>query len=154
MKIPLLALLLQGIPEQTAMVALAFVIARIPLKWHKIILIAILLGFSAYVIRQFPFFIGFHTIIILFVLFIILTHLTKGDVALAFTASAVSVLALGVFEFFCTSLVMNIFGYTPETLFNDIVVRIVAGEPHVLLLFTSAFLLNKLFSARIALTFK
>lgn len=153
MRIPLLSLLLQGIPEQTAVLTLAFVIARIPLKWSKILLIGIFLAFCAYVVRLFPIPFGIHSILLLYILFIILTCLTKGDVGLSFIASSSSFLVLVIFEFSCMSLFMFLFGFTIETLFDDLSVRIVVGESHVLLLFISAFLLNKLYIRRGCLNF-
>ncbi|KUO73298.1 MAG: hypothetical protein APF81_11850 [Desulfosporosinus sp. BRH_c37] len=150
MRIPLIALLLQGIPEQTAIVTLAFVIAGIPLKWNRVLLIGIFLAFCAYVIRLFPILFGIHTILLLFVLFIILSWFTKGDIGLSFIASSASILGLVIFEFSCMSLFMLIFGFTPENLFNDLVIRIVVGEPHVFLLYISAFLLNRLYLTRVA----
>ncbi|EGW36349.1 hypothetical protein [Desulfosporosinus sp. OT] len=143
-KIPLLALLLQGIPEQTAVVSLAFVIAGIPLKWKKILLIGTVLAVSAYIVRLFPIPFGFHTILLTVVLFISLTWLGKGDLGLSLIACLLSFLVLVTFEFVCLALLMSIIGVTPETLSNDSVVRIMIGEPHVLILFFSAFLLNKL----------
>jgi hypothetical protein len=144
----LIALLLQGIPEQIAVVTLAFVIARISLKWNKVLLIGIVLAFCAYVIRLFPIPFGIHTILLIFLLFIFLTRLGKKDVSLSFFASLVAILVLGIFEYSCISLFMLVFGFTPETLFNDLVIRIVLGELHVLLLFISAFLLNKVYLKR------
>ncbi len=149
-KIPLIALLLQGIPEETAVVTLAFVIAGIPLKWNRVLLTGIVLAFCAYVIRLFPIPFGIHTILLLFILFIILSRLSKGDLGLSFIASSSSFLALAIFEFSCMSLFMQTFGLTPKTIFDNLVIRIVVGEPHVLLLFISAFLLNKLYIPRVA----
>lgn len=150
MRIPLIALLLQGIPEETAVITIAFVIARIPLKWNKILLIGIFLASCAYVVRLLAFPFGIHTIVLLFILFIISTCLTKGDVGLSFIASSISFLVLVIFEFGCTSLFMFIFRLTPETLFNDLVMRILVGDSHVLLLFMSAFLLKRLYITRVA----
>ena len=149
-KIPLIALLLQGIPEQTAVITLAFVIAGIPLKWNRVLLIGIVLALCAYVVRQFSIPFGIHTILLLGILFVILTRLSKGDVGLSFIASSSSFLVLVIFEFSCMTLFMHIFGFTPETLFNDVTLRIVVGEPQVLLLFISAFLLNKLYLTTVA----
>jgi len=143
MRIPLLSLLLQGIPEQTAVLTLAFIIAGIPLKWKRILLIGIFLAFCAYVVRLFPILFDIHVILLLCIYFLILTGLTKGDVGLSFIASSSSLLVLVIFEFGCMSLFMFLFGFTPETLFNDLIIRIVVGEPQVILLFISAFLLNK-----------
>ncbi|MDR3586828.1 MAG: hypothetical protein P4L59_16165 [Desulfosporosinus sp.] len=149
MRIPLIVLLLQGIPEQTAVTTLAFVIARIPLKWNGILTIASVLAFCAYVVRLFPIPFGIHTILLLLILFVILTKLSKGDIGLSFIASSVSILALGIFEFCCMSLFMLISGFTPATLFNDLGLRVVIGEPQVLLLFISAFILHKIHNMRL-----
>lgn len=143
----MLALLLQGIPEQVAVVTLAFVIARISLKWKKIIVFGTVLALISYVVRLFiPF--GIHTILLIILLFIALTWLGKGDFSLSLIASLLSFLVLAIFEFVCLSLLMPVFGVTPETLFADPNKRILLGEPNVLFLFTSAFLLNKLMQKR------
>jgi len=149
-KIPFIALILQGIPEQTALISLAFVIARIPLKLNRILWIGIALAFCAYVVRLLPIPFGIHTILLLFILFTIITKECKGDVGFSFIASSLSFLALAIFEFTCMSLFMLSFGFRPETLLNDLTMRILVGEPHVLLLFISAFLINKLHIRRVA----
>ena len=142
--IPWIALLLQGIPELTAEVTLAFVIARIPLNWKRILLIGIVLAFISYVVRLFPIPFGVHLFVLIILLFIALIWLGKGDFGLSLIASLLSFLALVIFEFVCLSLLMPIFGVTLETLFTNLVIRIAIGEPQVLLTFISAFLLNKL----------
>jgi hypothetical protein len=142
--IPWISLLLQGIPELTAEVTLAFIIARIPLKWNKILLIGIVLACFSYVVRLFSIPFGVHSFLLIILLFIALTWLGKGDFSLSLLASLLSVLALVIFEFVCLSLLMPVFGVTPETLFTNLVVRTAIGEPQVLLTFISAFLLNKL----------
>jgi len=141
--IPWIALLLQGIPEQTAVVTLAFVIARIPLQWKKILLIGIVLAFISYIVRLFPIPFGVHSFLIIILLFIALTWLGKGDFSLSLLASLVSFLALVIFELVCLSLLMPVFGVTPETLFTNLLIRILITEPQVILLLISAFLLYK-----------
>jgi len=141
--IPWIALLLQGIPELTAEVTLAFVIARIPLKWNKILLIGIALALISFFVRQSSIPFGVHLFLLIILLFIALIWLGKGDFSLSLMASLLSVLALVIFEFVCLSLLMPVFGVTPETLFSNLVIRIVITEPQVILIFISAFLLKK-----------
>ncbi len=62
MNIRFLALVFQGIPEQIAIVPLAFVIAKVPIRWIEIIPIGIGLAFVAYVLRLLPITFGVHTI--------------------------------------------------------------------------------------------
>ncbi|KGP76245.1 membrane protein [Desulfosporosinus sp. Tol-M] len=138
-------MLLQGIPEQIAVAALAFVIAKIPLKWNKVVLIGIILAFCAYVVRLLPIPFGIHLILLIVLLFIALLWLGKGDFSLSLIACLLSFLALVIFEYVCLSLLMPVFGLTPESLSTDLVKRIVIGEFHVFLLFITAFLLNKFY---------
>ena len=118
-------------------------IAKIPLDWRKIILIGTVLAFGAYILRLFPIAFGLHTILQIVLLVIVLTLLGKAELSLSLIASLLSFLTLAIFEFICLSLLMPVFNVTPETLFADPIKRIVLGEPNVLLLFISAFLLNK-----------
>lgn len=141
---------MQGIPEQTAVVTLAFIIARIPLKWKKIILFGTVLAFISYVMRMFNIPFGIHTILLIILLFITLTWLGKGDFSLSLIASLLSFLALVIIEFVCLSLLMPVFGVTPETLFTNLIIRIVITEPQVFIMFFSAFLLNKLIKKEVA----
>lgn len=134
---------MQGIPEQIAVVTLAFVITGIPLKWEKIIMIGIFLAFISYIVRLFAISFGLHTIVLIILLFIALTLLGKGDFSLSLIASILSFLTLVIIEVLSLSLLMPVFGVTPETLFTDPIKRIILGEPNVLFLFMSAFLLNK-----------
>lgn len=60
MNVPFIALLLQGIPEQIALVTLAFVIAKLPFTWKKAVLIGTSFAVFAYVIRLFPIPFGLH----------------------------------------------------------------------------------------------
>lgn len=147
-KIPLIALLLQGIPEQTAVATLAFAIAKIPLKWNKILLVGIILAICAYVVRLFPIPFGMHLILLIVLLFIALIWLGKGDFSLSLLASLSSFLAMVIFEFVCLSLLMPVFGVTPEILSTNTAIRIEITEPQVLLLFITAFLLNKFYKKR------
>jgi hypothetical protein len=149
MNIPFVSLLFQGIPEITAVVILAFVIARVPLKWNKALLLGTILAFCVYVVRLLPIPFGSHTILLLFLLFIVLTRSAKGDAGLSFIACLVSLLALAIYEFTCFSLFMQITGFKSEAIFKeDLLLRILVGELQVLLLLFSAFLLNKFLHKR------
>jgi hypothetical protein len=143
MKIPIFSLLLQGIPEQIAVTTLAYVIAKIPLKVSKIIILGIILALSAYLIRltSLPF--GVHIVALVILLFIFLIWLGKGNIYLSLLASILSFLVLAIFETVCLSLLMPVFHLTPAALQTDSVARIAIAEPQVLLLFATAFIVKK-----------
>lgn len=137
--IPFIALIFQGIPEEIAVVTLAFVIARVSLRWSLIILIGAVLGVTAYLVRLLPIPFGVHTIVLLILLFLSLLILGKADPSSSLLASFLSYLALAVTEFLCLSLIMPICGVTPRTLLIDPVKRILLGEPSVLLIFLISY---------------
>lgn len=145
MKISFVALLLQGIPETVAVVTLAFIIAKLPLDWPKIILIGASLAFIAYFVRLFPIPFGIHTIFLLFLLFICISTLSDGDLSLFFTACLLSYLTLAIFETVCLFGSMIIFNIPPKTLAANQVITVVIGETHVLLLFSFAYILKKFY---------
>lgn len=145
----MIALIFQGIPEQIAVVVLAFIIVGIPLKWKKVILIGISLAFISYGVRLFTIPFGSHTLLLIIVLFFALTLLGKGDLSLSLIASLISFLLLVIFEFVGVSLLMRIMGVTPETLFSSPLKRTMVGESNVLLMFLAAFLLNKFMKKRV-----
>lgn len=147
-KIPLIVLLLQGIPELIAVATLAFVIAGIPLRWNKVISIGIILAICAYVVRLFALPFGIHTLLLIIILLLALIKQGKGDFSLSLLASLLSFLVLAIYEFVCLSLLMPVFALTPESLSTDSFKRILIAEPQVLLLFSTAFLLNKFYKKR------
>lgn len=148
MNIPLISLILQGIPELAGVVTLAFVIKGIPLKWTRIIPIAIVLAVVSYIVRLLPIPFGLHTIFIILLLFVFFIWIGKGDVSLSLLASLLSLLALMAFETICLSVLMPLFGIKSETMLTDPVVRILLAEPQVILMFASAYLLHKLLRKR------
>jgi len=126
-------------------VTLAFIIARIPIQWKKIVFTGIILALSALVIRSLPIPFGVHTIFLIILLFVSLYGLGKGDISLSLIASLVSYLALVIFEISCLSLLMPIFNLTPETLFRNSWLRVFATLPQVILLFILAYIVNRVY---------
>lgn len=144
--IPFIAFLLQGIPEQIAVTALAFAIVKLPLRWSRIVVIGSILALCAFVVRQFPIPFGIHTILLILILFMFLTKLAKGDFSISLIASLLSFLALIIFETVCLSILMPAFGVTTEILMKKPFVMILITSPQVILLFVAAYLVRKYLS--------
>lgn len=140
---PILALLLQGIPEEIGVITLAYAIARIPFRWKEIIPMGIIFALIVSFIRaqNLPF--GTHTIVLIFALFIFITLKGKKDVSIALVASILSFLAIIVFEVICISLLTSIFKTPNEEIFMDPVKRVLFTEPQVILLFLTAFIIRR-----------
>lgn len=148
MKIPLMALILQGIPETIAVATLAFVIAKVPINWKKLILIGVILAFTSYILRSFPITFGIHTILSIGLLFILLIKVGKSNLNTALIASLISYLAIIVIETICISVLMSLFNVTSETIINDTAVRILISLPQVLVMFLLSYFLYSVRTAK------
>lgn len=145
----MIVLLLQGIPEGIAITTLAFVICRIPLTLIQIVLVGIILAVCASTIRLLPIPLGIHTILVILILFIVLTYLSKGDVSQSFLSTILSSLVLIIFETASLPLFEYISILTPKALYPFQVARIILGDIHVIILFLVAYLLNTFLSKKI-----
>lgn len=142
--IPLTTLILQGIPEEIAVTALAFCIANIPLKWGKIILIGVFLALSAYILRKFSIAPGMHSVVLFITQFLFLIILTKANIFMSFLGSILSFITLIIFETGSVAILMKLTGITPDILMSsDSIARTLVFEPQVILLFLTAFLVKK-----------
>ncbi len=143
-RIPLLALLIQGLPENIALVSLAFVLAKIPLQWKKILFIAVVSVIIAYFVRLLPIGFGIHTILIVEVLFLLLIKLGKATVINALRASLISLVILTVVEMVCLNLIVYISGIPLETLFANTATRILVALPQVVIISIIAIAIKKI----------
>ncbi|WP_308891984.1 hypothetical protein [Candidatus Desulfosporosinus nitrosoreducens] len=143
-KIPLLALLFQGIPEQIAVTMLAFSIAQISFNLKKVLTISIIMAFSAYLARLSQITFEIHTILLVIIFILILLIVENVDLSLAFLSSLLSFLALAVFEYVVLSTLMPIFKLTPETVLSNLTIRILVGEPQVILMILVALIIRQI----------
>ncbi|MGE4272787.1 MAG: hypothetical protein AB7E31_07960 [Desulfitobacterium sp.] len=140
--IPILVLLLQGIPEQIGVVALAYAIAKLPFRWKEIIPLGTLLALTAFVIRSLSMPFGTHTLAIIFALFIFL--MLKGkEVITSLVSTLLCIVALSLFELISISSLLAIFNTSQEAVFTDPIKRILFTEPQVILLFLTAFIVKR-----------
>lgn len=140
---PFITFLLYGIPEQSAVTALAFAIANVPLKWSRIVSIGTILALCAYVVRLLSIPFGTHTVLLIFILFMFLTKFVKGDLSKALIASLMSFLTLIIFEMATYLLLRPIFGVSTEALLTNPTVKILIASPQVMFLFMLAFIIHK-----------
>ncbi|MFZ7103533.1 MAG: hypothetical protein ACOWWO_12895 [Peptococcaceae bacterium] len=143
MKIPIIALILQGIPEQVAVVTLAFVLAKASIDWKKIILSGIVMAFSAYILRLLPITFWVHTIILIGILFLIVNQVGRVSTQLSLLGSAISFISLLLFEIICVSFLLGIFNISFESVDMNVYKRILVSYPQVLLLFLVSYILYK-----------
>lgn len=101
-----------------------------------------LIDISVYIVRLFPIPLGLHTILAIFILFLISSILSRGDVGQSFIVSLLSFIILILLETACFSLLPMVINITPKSLTPHHAVTIVLGDIHVLLLFALSFLVN------------
>ncbi|MGI6451196.1 MAG: hypothetical protein ACOX3R_13325 [Desulfitobacteriia bacterium] len=140
MKIPFLAFIFQGIPESIAMVTLAFVIARIPLQWKKIVFIGLIIATTSYVLRLLPITFGIHTVLLIVLFFILLLWLGSNNVNTVLIACLISNLATIISETLCLGLLMPLFGLTFDMLYENTLLRILMTLPQVIVVFIAAYI--------------
>lgn len=140
MKIPFLAFIFQGIPESIAMVTLAFVIARIPLQWKKIVFIGLIIATTSYVLRLLPIIFGIHTVLLIVLFFILLLWLGSNNVNTVLIACLISNLATIISETLCLGLLMPLFGLTFDMLYENTLLRILMTLPQVIVVFIAAYI--------------
>jgi len=148
MKIPLWALVFQGIPEQIAVITLAFVLAKVPIRWKVIIPMGIGFAFIAYVLRILPITFGIYTIILIGFLFFLLVQFCKKPISTSILASLMSYLALILFETAFMSIFMFLLQISLQTLEANVSIRILTGLPHVIGLFLLARIIHKIRAGR------
>lgn len=118
------------------------------LKWRLIVPIGLALAIVSFLIRLLDLPFGLHTIFVVILLFISLLWTGKGDISLSLLASLLSVLALILYESLSLSILMPLLGITSDNLLTDSVLRIFLGEPQVILIFLSAYFVNRLLHKR------
>lgn len=142
MRIPLIVLLIQGIPEQIGVVALAFALAKIPLNWKRECLSGIVLALTAYLLRMLPITFGVHTIILIGILFFILYTYGNVNLTHSIVYSLISFLALIIFEMIFVTLSMNLFGLDYNSLMINTKMRILVAIPQVIMLYLTAYIVR------------
>jgi len=144
-KIPLIALALQVIPEGIAVVTLTFVLSKAELNWGKICLLGIGLSLVVYTIRLFPITLGVHTIVSLGLLIVFMNAFTDVDTTTSVVSSVISFITLLVFEKVSIKIITSVFNITIETILKNSIVRTLIGLPHVVLLFLTGYIMKRCF---------
>ena len=145
---PLSALIAQGYPEEVALVTLAFVISRSPIKWKIICLSSVVLAFANYILRNYfdPF--GIHTIFTIVMIFLILLFFGKCSIVQSIFASLLSMALLIICEVTCVSTLVSIFNISTKELTSDTKVRILVTLPQVIIMFIIGFIIVKYFNKK------
>jgi hypothetical protein len=94
----LLLFLVQGIPESSGVIALSLALARVPLRWGRIITAGTVMAVIAFFIRTSSFAAGLHTVAGLLLTVVIITTATRVSPTKAFVVTSISIIILGFLE--------------------------------------------------------
>ncbi|ATW24586.1 hypothetical protein [Candidatus Formimonas warabiya] len=144
MKMTLLELLFQGIPEQISLVLLTFLISKAKVDWKRIVVMGIFMACFIYLIRLLPITFGVHTIIAIALLIFIMVYLEK----ISLVRSVISVILVYVFLIFaetiCFRMISTLFQLSWDQIRNNEILMIISGIPQVILMLFVAFITNKI----------
>mgnify|MGYP001038969874 CR=1 FL=1 len=139
MSIPILALILQGIPEGVALAVLGYLFTGTNLNWQRIIILGLSIAYTAYLLRLFPAGFGLHVLAIIFVIFIFLVYIEKASVITALTAAFFTEALLIVIETVILWLIILLNG-RDVGFYSNVFLRIVVGWIHTIILFVIGYL--------------
>lgn len=143
-ELTVLILIIQGIPEQIALITFGCAIAKLPFKWKEIVAMGIVMALAARIIRSVAFLpFGLHTIVLLLMLFLYLVISGKTEVSLALIASIGSFFALIIYEVVSVTIMTELTQISRGTWYTNESLRILFGYPHIILLFVTAFIVRK-----------
>lgn len=94
--------LLQGIPELSGVFALSLALAKVPLRWGRIVAVGTVLAVIMFFIRTSSFAAGFHTVAVLLLVVISITSATRVPPTKAFVVVLLSIIFLGFLELIIT----------------------------------------------------
>ncbi len=143
MEMSLFRLIFYGIPENIAIVAIAFALAKAKFEWKRIVLMGILMALTAYVIRLIPVTFGVHTIVCLGLLVFLLSYFAKVDLTRTITSVLITYIILALVETISRSILLKLLNWSIEDVMNNELLITLTGLPEVVLLFIIAFTIKK-----------
>ncbi|KJS21048.1 MAG: hypothetical protein VR72_12050 [Clostridiaceae bacterium BRH_c20a] len=131
-----------GIPEGISVALFAFVLSKAELEWKKIILIGVVLPFTAYLLRLLPITFGVHTIVYMGVLFFMLNRSGNVDIMSSTLNSIITMLTLIILEVVTSLGIMNLFKISPVEIEKNILLNMLVFYPHVIIMFILSYILR------------
>jgi len=136
---------LQSLPESMGLIALSLALAKVPLRWGRIVLGGVLISVVSYIIRALPVTFGLHMPVIIFILFMFINRLTDVKPSRTVLAVCASFFVLAVLEYLVSTAFFAITKMDPaEALANETLWSYV-GLIQSTLLIVIAVLLSRFF---------
>ncbi|MEA1960949.1 MAG: hypothetical protein U9N81_06695 [Bacillota bacterium] len=106
--------LIQGIPEVTGFVGLVMVLTRQPLSWKKALAYGTVFAIILFAIREIPGSVGYHTLVGIVIFSLVFWKQWGISLPKSVIACVLSVVVMGLVEYFCTFVLISIIHINPE----------------------------------------
>ncbi|MTI85830.1 MAG: hypothetical protein FH756_18520 [Firmicutes bacterium] len=133
---------LQGIPESAGIVAVSLAVARVPLRWGRILLIGALLALLIFMIRALPFTFGLHTMVMLLLTVLFITKTTYTSLTKSFVAVFASALLLATLEILLHEFFFSLIGLETQKIVSDYLIWKLIGLPQAFLMLIVSILIS------------
>ena len=134
MQVPILAWLLQGIPECLASTALVMIVSTGRLQWDKILMIGLCQAVLVYLVRLLPITYGVHTILLIFSLAVLVSTIGKVSFLISLLSSIFAIFVIFISEFSAYWLISRSRAVTHEEMVSSVSYWIVMGLPQIVVL--------------------
>ncbi len=140
---PLIALILQSIPESFAFLLFALAITHFKFKWRQLIFASILIAFTTYIIRSLLIQYGINITLEIPLIFLIIKFVFKISFKRAVLISLFGLTALGLAEGAVTPILLSITGISLQQALNSSILRIIVPMPQIIGLLVLGFYLYR-----------
>jgi hypothetical protein len=132
----LLLFLVQGIPESSGIIALSLALARVPLRWGRIIAAGTVVAVIMFFIRTSSFAAGLHTVAGLLLTVVIITTATRVPPTKALVVASISIIILGFLEMIIFRIYFVLKILDPQlTMSSDLLQRLLALPMDAIIIF-------------------
>ena len=133
-KMPVFAVVFYSIPEAIVLLALGLTLMGVPLRWGRIMVIAIILSMISYFSRELPLAYGFHTVIYLISYIFLVMAFFRVPLQVSSTAGLVGLLLLLAVETAYLPLVVWLTGKSIQEIWPETFMRVLIPMPELLVL--------------------
>ncbi|MGB9803860.1 hypothetical protein [Desulfofundulus sp.] len=133
-RMPLLALILQSIPESIIILALGLTLMGVELKWRRIVPAAVLSSLCSYFVRELPIPYGIHTLIGIIVIAALIVIFFRTSVPVALSAAMIGIVVLATVEMLLWPVLLALTGKTLAEVWKSEILRILLAIPELVVL--------------------
>lgn len=110
---------IQSLPECAGLFALSLALAKVPLRWGRIVAGAAIISVTSFIIRSLPVTFGFHMPVMIFVLFILVVKWTNVKPSRAVLSVFSSFLVLALLEYLVSTAFFAVSRISPNHALAD-----------------------------------